>query len=557
MIPKETVSAALVAAARTSGGAVAIEHDGRSRSIPYTELLAQALLMAGALLAEGLLPNDRVALVAPEVSSFVAGFFAIGAAGLVPVPLVPPAQAGDVPTFARQTRQLLSASRAAAVLTTADVAGLLDLRDLNPAPRVLIIDALLRGPALDTPASASLDQVALLQFTSGSTAAPKGVMLTHANLHANIAAISGPHGLSIGPSDIGVSWLPLYHDMGLIGVLLTAIYTQVDVVIMSPVLFLKRPTAWLEVLSQYRGTISFAPNFAYELCLRRVKPSQIGTLDLSSWRVAGCGAEPVRADTLRAFGERFAAAGFKASSFVPSYGLAEHSLAVTFCHHGVKVDSLDPGRLVRESRAVSIGDRRAPAVRLVCCGRPFPQHEIQIVDEDGQRLPERYVGRIVVRGPSVMAGYFENPGATAETLRGGWLHTGDLGYLADGELFVCGRTKDLIIRQGRKYHPPDLESAIADLRGIRPAGVVVFGINRADEGDQVVAVLEARTSMTPEDIIDHVRRRIRESAGLELDRVIIAPPGTIPHTTSGKVRRAETRARFEAGTLLTGGESVN
>jgi acyl-CoA synthetase (AMP-forming)/AMP-acid ligase II len=156
-----------------------------------------------------------------------------------------------------------------------------------------------------------------------------------------------------------------------------------------------------------------------------------------------------------------------------------------------------------------------------------------------------------------MAGYFENPVATADTLRDGWLHTGDLGYLADGELFVCGRTKDLIIRQGRKYHPPDLELAIADLRGIRPAGVVVFGINRADEGDQVVAVLDARTSMTPEDIIDHVRRRIRESAGLELDRVIIAPPGTIPHTTSGKVRRAETRARFQAGTLLTGGESIN
>ena len=557
MIPKQTVSAALVAAARTSRGIIAIEHDGRARSISYAELLAHALLVGGALFAEGLLTNDRVALVAPEVSSFVAAFFAISAAGLVPVPLVPPAQAGDVPTFTRQTRHLLAASRAAAVLTTAEVAGLLDLRDLNPAPRVLIVDRLVRGPALEAPASPSLDRTALLQFTSGSTAAPKGVVLTHANLHANIAAISGPRGLNVGPSDVGVSWLPLYHDMGLIGVLLAAMYTQVNVVIMSPVLFLKRPTAWLEALSQYRGTISFAPNFAYELCLRRVKPSQIGTLDLSSWRVAGCGAEPVRADTLRAFAERFAQAGFKASSFVPSYGLAEHSLAVTFCHHGLKVDSLDPGRLVRESRAVAIADRRAPAVRLVCCGRPFPEHDVRIVDEDGRPLPDRYVGRIVVRGPSVMAGYFEDPGATAEALRGGWLHTGDLGYLADGELFVCGRTKDLIIRHGRKYHPPDLESAIADLRGIRPAGVVVFGINRPDEGDQVVAVLEARASMTPEDIIDHVRRRIRESSGLELDRVIIAPPGTIPHTTSGKVRRAETRARFEAGTLLTGGESVH
>ena len=557
MIPKRTISDALVAAARTSRGLIAIEHDGRSCSIPYADLLAQALLVGGSLLAEGLLPGDRVALVAPEVNNFVAAFFAIGAAGLLPVPLVPPAQAGDVPTFARQTRQLLAASRASAVLTTAEVAGLLDLRDLTPAPRVLVIDTLRRGPALEVPASSSLDQPALLQFTSGSTAAPKGVVLTHASLHANIAAIGGPHGLNVGPSDVGVSWLPLYHDMGLIGVLLVAVHTQADVVIMSPVLFLKRPTVWLEALSRYRGTVSFAPNFAYELCLRRVKPSQIGSLDLSRWRVAGCGAEPLRADTLRAFGERFAQAGFDAASFMPSYGLAEHSLAVTFCHQGLKIDSLDPGRLVRESRAVPIADRRASSVHLVSCGRPFPGHDVKIVGEDGRLLPDRYVGRIVVRGPSVMAGYFEDPVATAEALRDGWLHTGDLGYLADGELFVCGRTKDLIIRQGRKYHPPDLESTIADLRGIRPAGVVVFGINRPDEADEVVAVLEARASMTPEDIIDHVRRRVRETAGLELDRVIVAPPGTIPHTTSGKVRRAETRARFQAGTLLTGGESIN
>ena len=230
-----------------------------------------------------------------------------------------------------------------------------------------------------------------------------------------------------------------------------------------------------------------------------------------------------------------------------------------------------PGRDLRQKRSDRL-HRPAPRARLdrradsrsplaggpaVSCGRPFPDHEIQIVDEQGRPLPERRVGTIVARGPSVMAGYFEDTRATAEALRGGWLHTGDLGYLADGELFVCGRSKDLIIRQGRKYHPPDLESAIADLHGIRPSGVVVFGINHPDEPDEVVAVLEARASMTPEDIIDHVRRRVRETAGLELDRVVIAPPGTIPHTTSGKVRRAETRARFQAGTLLTGGESLN
>jgi fatty-acyl-CoA synthase len=558
VIPQQqTIAGALVAAAATSRRLVVIEHDGRAVSLTYAELLARALLLGGALVCEGLVAGDRVALVVPEVNGFLTAFFALAAAGLVPVPLVPPTQAGDVPTFARQTRQLLRASRAAAVLTTADLAPLLDLHDLSPAPKVLRLEALDGAAPLTAPVPATLDQIALLQFTSGSTAAPKGVILTHANLHANIAAIVGPDGLNAGPSDVGVSWLPLYHDMGLIGMLLAAVYAQGDLVVMSPVLFLKRPTAWLEAISRYRGTISFAPNFAFELCVRRVKPSQIGALDLSSWRVAGCGAEPLRADTLRAFGERFAQAGFRMSSFVPSYGLAEHCLAVTFSHNGPKIESLDPGRLVRESLAVPIPDRRSPAVRIVSCGRPFPDHDVQIVDDKGRRLPDRCVGTIVARGPSVMAGYFEDARATAETLRDGWLHTGDLGYLADGELFVCGRSKDLIIRQGRKYHPPDLESAIADLHGIRPFGVVVFGISRPDEPDEVIAVLEARASMTSEDIIDHVRRRVREAAGLELDRVVIAPPGTIPHTTSGKVRRAETRARFQAGTLLTGGESLN
>jgi acyl-CoA synthetase (AMP-forming)/AMP-acid ligase II len=226
------------------------------------------------------------------------------------------------------------------------------------------------------------------------------------------------------------------------------------------------------------------------------------------------------------------------------------------------VDAVDGERMVREHLAVPVVNGSTPAdrtVRVVGCGRPLPGHAIEIVGEDGRRLPERHVGRIVARGPSVMAGYFEDPDATREALRGGWLHTGDLGYLAGGELFVCGRTSDLIIRQGRKYHPPDLESAIADLQGLRPSGIVVFGVSRTEEADEVVAVLEARTtrtSLTHQEIVDQVRRRVRETAGLDLDRVLVAPPGTIPRTTSGKVRRAEARVRFQAGTLLTNGRGM-
>jgi len=551
MIGTGTVSDALLRAAATSRGIRAIEHDGLPLPLSYETLLADALRIAGALHARGLEPGDRVALVMPEVSDFIRALFGISAAGLVPVPLCPPAQAGDLPTFARQSRHILAASRAAAVVTSAGVAPLLDVADLPCAARVLPIDELRGGPALARPEAVPPDTPALLQFTSGSTAAPKGVVLTHANLQANIHAIMGPQGLAAEPDDVGVSWLPLYHDMGLIGMLLTAVYSMADTVIMSPVLFLKRPTAWLEAISTYRGTVSFAPNFAYELCLRRVKPSQIDALDLSSWRVAGCGAEPIRSDTLKAFAAQFARAGFRESSFVASYGLAEHSLAVAFGGHGLRIDAVDADRLVRRSEAAPAVDER-PAVRLVGCGRAFPGHAVRIVGDRGQALPERHLGSIVVRGPSVMQGYFEDEAATAEALRDGWLWTGDLGYIADGELFVCGRTKDLIIRQGRKYHPPDLESAIADLPGVRPSGVVVFGVSRLDESDEVVAVIEARASVARGDVVEQVRRRVRETAGLELDQVVVTPPGTIPRTTSGKVRRAETRARFEAGTLQAG-----
>ena len=543
-----TITDALIAAGSSDRGIRAIEHDGRSLLLSYNTLLSESLRVAGALHARGLVPGDRVALVVPEVSEFIRAFFGITAAGLVPVPLCPPAQAGDLPTFARQSRHILVASRASAVVTSEDVAPLLDVSGIDGLA-VLTIESLRGGPAIAVPTRVPLNAPALLQFTSGSTAAPKGVVLTHANLHANARAIAGPHGLDARPTDIGVSWLPLYHDMGLIGMLLSAVYTCVDTVVMSPVLFLKRPTAWLEAISTYRGTVSFAPNFAYELCLRRVKPSQIDALDLSSWRLAGCGAEPIRPDTLRAFAERFARAGFRASSFVASYGLAEHSLAVAFGRDGIHEDAVDAQQLVHHSIAVPSANGSTRVVRLVGCGHALPGHELKIVDDEGRTLPERHLGSILARGPSVMQGYFEDPVATAVALRDGWLHTGDLGYLADGQLFVCGRTKDLIIRQGRKYHPPDLESAIADLPGVRSSGVVVFGISRIDEPDEVVAVLEARASIASDGVVEQARRRVRETAGLELDRVVVTPPGTIPRTTSGKVRRAETRDRYLAGTL--------
>jgi fatty-acyl-CoA synthase len=543
-----TVADALASAAASPFGLRFIEHDGRTLHASYREMLDEACAIGGALQDHGLTPGDRVALVVPEVRDFVRAFFGISAAGLVPVPLYPPAQAGDLATFARQSAHVLAAARAAAIVTTPDVAPLLDRTALAPARAVLLLDALRSGPALAAPIPRTADAVALLQFTSGSTALPKGVVLTHANIRANVAAILGPSGLDAREGDVAVSWLPLYHDMGLIGMLLSSIYAPADAVLLSPVLFLKRPSAWLDAISSYGGTVSFAPNFAYDLCRRRVKTSQLESLDLSRWRVAGCGAEPIRPDTLRAFAEYFAPAGFRADSFLPSYGLAEHSLAVSFATQGLHVDVVDAESLVRESRAVPVVNG-SPAVRVVRCGRAFPGHAIRIVDEDFRELPERRVGAIVARGPSVMQGYFDDPDATAAALHDGWLLTGDLGYIAEGDLYVCGRTKDLIIRQGRKYYPPDLEASLSDLAGASLGGVVVFGISHLENADKVVAVLETRAGGRAGEIEEAVRRRIRETAGLDVDHVVLTPPGTIPRTTSGKVRRAEARSRYEAGTL--------
>lgn len=549
MTNARTLPSALAAAARSTAGLTIIEHDGRAFALSYRELFDDACRIGGGLTALGFEAGSRIALVIPEVNEFIRAFFGITVAGFVPVPLCPPAQAGDVATFTRQSRHVISAARVDAVVTSREVAALLNVDGIVPAPAILALDSLTDASPLDVPVPVSPDAIALVQFTSGSTAAPKGVVLTHRSLSANVAAILGPHGLNATPDDVAVSWLPLYHDMGLIGMLLSSVYMTANAVILSPVLFLKRPSAWLDAISRYKGTVSFAPNFAYELCRRRVKPSQLATLDLSRWRVAGCGAEPIRPEALADFAEHFASAGFHASAFLPSYGLAEHSLAVSFARRGVVIDRVDAERLVRESRAVPMlnGGR---FVRVVCCGTPFPGHELAIVDEQFNRLPERHVGSIAVRGPSLMSGYFNDTTATAAVMHDGWLQTGDVGYLASGALYVCGRTKDLIIRQGRKYHPPDLESAIADVAGLPISGVVVFGISHVEESDTVVAVLEARASAHAGDVEASVRRRVREAAGLELDRVVVTPPGTIPRTTSGKVRRAETRARFEAGTLL-------
>jgi acyl-CoA synthetase (AMP-forming)/AMP-acid ligase II len=315
---------------------------------------------------------------------------------------------------------------------------------------------------------------------------------------------------------------------------------------MPPETFVKRPVEWLRAITQCRATVSYAPNFAYDLCVRRVK--NLDGLDLSSWRVAGCGAEPINAQTLAAFAERFGPAGFRASSFVPSYGLAEHVLAATFGVRGAepRVDAVASDVLSESHVAAPAGPDVDAVIRLVSCGRPLPGHALRIVRDDGSDAHEREVGEIALAGPSVMVGYYRDPESTARAVRDGWLHTGDLGYLSDGELFVCGRLKDLIVINGRKYHPQDLEWSVEGLSGVRRGRVVAFG---AGEANQVVIVAEPDGTVAAAPLSAEIRRVVGDVFGLAVGDVMIVPGGTIGRTTSGKVQRAAMRASYERGEL--------
>jgi len=522
--------------------------DGVSETFrSYAALLQESRRIAAALLAAGLRRGDLVALILPDPDQFLTALFGASIAGLVPASLYPPSSLSELAPYLAQTSTILSTTAARGVVTTAALAtsiAQVSARCSNLA-HVLTYESLdgSGSPAFAPPA---LDDVAFVQFTSGSVSSPKGVAITHANLAANIDAINGPAGLATTDTDVAVSWLPLNHDMGLVGMALGALYVARPCVLMRPHAFVRRPVEWLRAIARHRGTVSFAPNFAFDLCVRRVK--DLGGLDLSSWRVAGCGAEPIHAPTLLAFAEKFAPAGFRETALLPCYGLAEHVLAATFSplRQPLHIDRISRDDLLDRRIAAPTRDGHA-SIALVSCGRPFPGHELQIVDDAGHVLPERHVGEIVLRGPSVMRGYFMHEALTVETLRDGRLWTGDLGYLSEGELFVCGRAKDVIIVSGRKYHPQDLEWIVDGLSGVRRGRVVAFAVSEPGVPDRVVVVVEATGTVAEEALTASIRKQIADAFGVYVDDVVHVPGGTIDRTTSGKVQRAATKARYERG----------
>lgn len=533
-------------------------------SFSYTAVERMSARFGGAMQALGLRKGDRVALILPANDDFVLSFLGSIRAGIVPVPIYPPMALGALQTYLDNTRHIVAKSGARALITTAKIKRLLgtvqaacpDLEQVVAIEGIRESTEPLKGERI------TLEDVAFLQFTSGSTSRPKGVTLTHANLAANIECIM-EHGLKIRDDDVAVSWLPLYHDMGLIGFVLSPIFHTVPAHFMPPLLFLKRPITWFQAFTRVGGTIAYAPNFAYALCVKRIKPTDLDGLDLSTWRVAGCGAEPIRPETLEGFAEAFERIGFDRKALLPSYGMAESSLAISFTElgEGMKSISVHGPTLWSEGTAKIVADDDENAVRLVSCGPRFPSHDVGVfAPEDvtsATPLPERTVGEMRIRGPSVMRGYWEDVERTRESFAGGWLKTGDLGFLHEGHVFICGRSKEVVIVNGRNYYPQDMEWEASKVPGVRKGNVVAFGARDPSgmerDRERVVLAFEVQE---PERLghasalLAEVRKAVQEGMGLTLDDVVALPPGALPKTSSGKLQRARTRELYETGELM-------
>lgn len=525
---------------------------GHVASLPYRDLRDDARAMASRLLGAGLARGDRVAMLADTTPDFVRAFFASQYAGLVPTPLPLPPPFGGRDAYIALIERLLRESRATALFTPAEI-----LPWLTPvAERVGLklcgtVEALKAvAPAEAAPAPSGPEDIAYLQFSSGSTRYPTAVAVRQRAVMANTSGIIR-HGLKIRQGDRAMSWLPFYHDMGLVGFLLTPMVGQVSIDLLPTGDFARRPLLWLSLISANRASLSFSPSFGYELCVRR-RSGAPADLDLSSWRVAGLGGDMIRPHVLSDFVEHFAPHGFSAGAFVPSYGMAEATLAISFTEldQGFRTDEVDLRRLETEGVAAAPREDTAQRREFVRCGLPLPGHEVEIRDGEGAPLPDRHVGHVMVRGPSIMLGYDGQPARTAEVLSAdGWLNTGDLGYRIDGEIVITGRAKDLILINGRNVWPQDLEWSVEQsVAGVRTGDVAAFSVDE-DGQEQVIVLVEARGLSEPdarERMRSDVAGLLRARHGLE-SHVVLVPPGSLPKTSSGKLSRSWSRRNYLGG----------
>ena len=528
--------------------------EGDGEVLTYGALLGEARAVAAGLQASDVGPGETVAIMLPTDRAYFVAFCAVLLAGSIAVPIYPPLRASRIEKHVHRHASILDNAQAKVLIVPPETKPLARVLQAQVASlrRVATVEELASaGGRLHPPTIAAAD-VALLQYTSGSTGSPKGVTLSHANLLANIRSMASA--LEVTPEDVFISWLPLYHDMGLIGAWLGSLHQGTPLVIFSPLAFLARPARWLNAIHRHRGTISGGPNFAYELCLRHVSAEQLRKLDLSSWRVAFNGAEPVSATTVERFCERFASAGFRREAMAPVYGLAENCVGLAFppLGQGPVIDGIRRDALARRGRAVPAQPDDLAPLRLVACGRPLPDNDIRIVDAAGHELPERHEGRLQFRGPSATRGYWRNSEATRRLLDGEWRDSGDLGYVADGDFYITSRAKDLIIRAGRNIHPADVEESVGAVDGVLRGRVAAFGDVDATTGTERLVVL-AETRRREPAALDRIRGEINglvvDLVGAPPDETVLAAPNTIPRTSSGKIRRIACRDLWRGGRI--------
>ncbi|MDY0874288.1 fatty acyl-AMP ligase [Dongia rigui] len=519
--------------------------------LSYAELRDRARDMAQRLAGLGLERGSRIVLIADTDPDFVVAFFATQYAGLLPVPVAIPTSLGGREAYVAQLRQQLSGCDASVALGPPSLMGFLT-EAAEGLPHLRLVGTLADLAAMPantgTPRPFAADEPSYLQFSSGSTRFPKGIEIHQRVLMANAYAITH-HGLNIVESDRCTSWLPFYHDMGLVGFLLVPATGQVSVDYVATRDFARRPLTWLKLISENHSTLSYSPTFGYELCVKRMRGESDFAGNLSSWRGAGIGGDMVQDGILRRFSETFSPFGFQHKAFVPSYGMAETTLAMSFAplDREYRVDHIDRAGLEnQEANPVAPGKS---ARSLVACGPALAQHRFEVRDETGSALPERRIGRIFFQGPSVMAGYFRQPELTAEALSAdGWLDTGDLGYLIDGEIVITGRAKDLIIINGRNIWPQDLEWTAESLPDLRRGDAAAFSVLGENDEEQVVVLIQCRISdlAARTKLKQDIAGLLQRSMGVEA-RVELVPPKGLPQTSSGKLSRAKAKANYLQG----------
>ena len=553
----ETLTAALEYAASGTAGYNFYDAKGNLRSVlSYHALRRNARISAQRLAGLGLARGERVAIIADTSPEFVELFFACRYAGLIPYAMPVPVNLGSHAVYVQQLRGMLEAGQASAALANTDYIGF--LREAAEGSQLLrwfgtpeqLSDFSVSDIALQ---SNDPDEIAYLQFTSGSTRLPRGVVITERALMSNLQGIVR-HGLEIRSGDRCASWLPFYHDMGLVGMVMAPMVAQVSVDYLATRDFAIRPLQWLRLISRNRATVAFSQPFGLKLCTLRVRDSDLEDLDLSSWRAAGVGAEMIRPDTLRNFAEKFAPAGFDARAFLPCYGLAESTLAVTFSQIGEGFDSLrvDAGTLVDKKMAVRLQAEGRKFSEFVNCGRPLPGHTVKVIDDAGLELPDLRVGSVLVQGSSIMTGYYNNPEDTEKTLKpGNWLDTGDLGFVFEGDLYVTGRRTDVIIVNGRNIRAQDIEELAEQQPEVRTREASAFGITDANDITTIVLVIECRlTSVTDrQSLTGRLQRLVYMAFGVNC-LVELVPPHTLPRTSSGKLSRFAARQGFIQRTSL-------